>query len=194
MSCFVGGKNGSVWRKRLRKGKENIVIAPRQFFNVSFCNSVGFSDNMGWFSNCWLLSPAIHTCRCVSRLSHWCMNHASFCGDKLPGFIAEKKPSFNPLTTENKIPQVSPFTEPQKDLPLHELFRSSGGNEVPITFTNTPQIVRGWAGIDQTAFIVKAGWVFLEMEFPVAITTGSAIQLWKGDCTFPCESRNHLCY
>lgn len=70
------------------------------------------------------------------------MNHAWFCGDKLPGFIAEKN-SFNPLTIENKIPQVSQFTEPCKDLPLDELFRSSGGNEVPITFTNIPQRVQG---------------------------------------------------
>lgn len=44
------------------------------------------------------------------------MNHAWFCGDKLPGFIAEKT-SFNPLTIENKIPQVSQFMEPCKDLP-----------------------------------------------------------------------------
>lgn len=70
------------------------------------------------------------------------MMHASFCGDKLPGFIAEKN-WFNPLTVENKIPKVFRFTEPCKDLPLYELFRSSGENEVPITFTNIPQRVQG---------------------------------------------------
>lgn len=146
----------NAWKKR----KSNVLTDPRQFFSIEFCNFSGFSDEVGWFKNCWLLGSAICTLRWVSRLSQRCMNYASFCSDKLPGFIAEEN-CFNPLTIENKIPQVSWFTEPCKDLPLYELFRRSGGNEVPITFTNIPQRVQGWAGIDQTAFIVKPRWVLL---------------------------------
>lgn len=36
----------NAWKK---KRKSNILTDPRPFFNISFCNSVGFLDNMGWF-------------------------------------------------------------------------------------------------------------------------------------------------
>lgn len=44
--CFVEEQNG--WIKGLGKKKREIKNL-RQFLSILFCNSVGFSDNMGWF-------------------------------------------------------------------------------------------------------------------------------------------------
>lgn len=49
MFCFVGEQNGWIKCLKKKKRKSNILTDPRPFFNISFCNSVGFLDNMGWF-------------------------------------------------------------------------------------------------------------------------------------------------